>query len=185
MNAMIAAIRTRAQALLLQPKLTWAVIASENHDAQRLLVGWVLPLAAVPAVARLLGGLLFARIPFGRLLSQVIGHYIMDVVAILAIGWFVAWLAPRFEGQNRFDRGLAWAAYAATPSMLAGALLLIPQLAVLQFVGSLYGLYIGYLGLSPMLRSRPDQSWLFLLALVAIGIVAIFALSPILGVLIR
>jgi hypothetical protein len=101
------------------------------------------------------------------------------------VAWLVAWLAPRFSGQNRYERGLAWTAYSATPGLLAGVFQLIPGLGILQLVGQIYGLYLGYLGLAPMLRSRTDQSALFLLAIVAITVVALFAVSPVLKILLR
>lgn len=185
MNALVAAITVRARELMLGPKATWATIAGEAHDAQQLLIGWVLPLAAIPAIARLLNGLLFGQLPFGRTVSQTIGHFILDVGSIVAIAWLVAWLAPRFGGQNRYERGLAWIAYSATPGLLAGVFQLVPGLAVLQLVGQIYGLYLGYLGLAPMLRSRADQSVLFLLACVAITVAAMLLLSPVLKILLR
>jgi len=180
MNSLIAAVTTRARELILRPRATWAAIAGEAHDAPQLLIGWVLPLAAIPAIARLLNGLLFGRIQLGRLVSQTISHFIVDVALIVAIAWLAAWLAPRFGGQNRYERGLAWIAYASTPGLIAGAFQLIPGLGIVQLVGQVYALYLGYLGLAPMLRSRPDQSALFLLAVVAIAVVAMFLLSPVL-----
>jgi hypothetical protein len=185
MNAVAAAIWARARALLLRPQPTWATISAEVHDAQALVIGWVLPLAAVPAVARLIGGLVFGKLRFPRLISQVIGTYVLSVLVILAVAWLVAWLAPRFGGQNRYERGLAWTAYAATPGLLAGVFLLIPGLSFLQAVGGLYGIYIGYLGLPAMMRSRPEQSMLYLLAVVAITVGAMFVLSPVVNLLVR
>jgi hypothetical protein len=185
MNALIGAVAGRARELVVRPQATWATIAGEAHDAQQLLVGWVLPLAAIPAIARLLNGLLFGRLPFGRVVSQTIGHLILDVGMIVAVAWLVAWLAPRFGGQARYERALAWSAYAATPGLLAGVFQLVPGLAVLQLAGQIYGLYLGYLGLAPMLRSRADQSALFLLAIVAVTVVAMVLLSPLLKILLR
>jgi hypothetical protein len=185
MNAVAAAIWARARELILRPQPTWATISSEVHDAQQLVVGWVLPLAAVPAVARLIGGLAFGKLRFPRLLSQVIGSYVLTVLVILAVAWLAAWLAPRFGGQNRYERGLAWTAYAATPGLLAGVFLLIPGLSFLQAVGGLYGVYIAYLGLPAMMRSRPEQSVLYLLAVVAITVAAMFVLSPVVNLLVR
>src|SRR5262245_52602486 len=104
MNALASAIWVRARELILRPQATWATISHEVHDAQQLVVGWVLPLAAIPALAQLIGGLLFTKLRFARLLSHAIGAYILSVVLILAAAWLVAWLAPRFGGQNRYER---------------------------------------------------------------------------------
>jgi hypothetical protein len=185
MNALVMAIWGRARELILRPQQTWSTIAGEAHDAQQLFLGWVLPLAAIPATARLVGGLLFGKLGIGRLLGRVVTNYILSVLVILAVGWLAAWLAPRFGGQNRLERGLAWSAYAATPGLLAGAFLLIPTLSFLSAVGALYGIYLGYLGLAPMLRSRGEQSVIYLLAIVAITVVAMFVISPVLNVLLR
>ena len=180
MNALISAIFPRAKALILAPGPTWTIIAGEAHDLQRLMLSWVLPLAAIPPVAQFLGGLLFGRVPLGRGLSLAIGTYVFEIVMVLAIGWIAAWLAPRFGGENRPERGWAWIAYAFTPSWVAGVLWLIPAIGPLQILASLYGLYVAYLGVVPMLRVRPEQTVMFMVVLVVAGIVAGFALGVVL-----
>lgn len=180
MNALISAIFPRAKALILQPGPTWTMIAGEAQDAQRLLTGWVLPLAAIPPLAQFIGGILFGGLPLARGLSLAIGTYVFEIAMFLAIGWFAAWLAPRFGGDNRLDRGLAWIAYSFTPSWVAGVLWLIPPIGPLQIVASLYGLYVAYLGVVPILRVRPEQAVIFMVAIIAAGIVAGFALGVVL-----
>src|SRR6185503_956259 len=45
----------RAKKILLQPKTEWPVIAAEPHTVQGLYTGYVMILAAIPAVASFIG----------------------------------------------------------------------------------------------------------------------------------
>ena len=49
------ALIERVQSILLKPKQTWPVIAAEGGDAASIYTGYVMILAAIPAVAGFIG----------------------------------------------------------------------------------------------------------------------------------
>src|SRR5262249_61589133 len=57
---------TRAKNICLSPSTEWAVIAEEQTPAASLIAGYVAPLAAIGAVAGIIGGSLVGiSVPFG------------------------------------------------------------------------------------------------------------------------
>ncbi len=54
-------------------------------------------------------------------------------------------------------------AYASTLGLLAGILYIIPPLAILVFLASLYGLYILYLGIPVFMETPEDKRLIYLI----------------------
>ena len=52
----------RIRNLLLHPHQSWSELESEQIPVPRLFTGWILPLAAIPAAASLIGLLLFVHV---------------------------------------------------------------------------------------------------------------------------
>lgn len=52
-------IISRAKAILMSPKTEWLVISTENTSLSEIFKKYVIPMALIPAVASLLGSLLF------------------------------------------------------------------------------------------------------------------------------
>src|SRR5436190_14943719 len=86
-------ILDRAKELILRPVPTWDVIDAEEATIEGLYRGWVIPLAAVPAVSSAVGRLAFGRFQiFGiRFHPSVIGILTQAVVsyALALVGVYV------------------------------------------------------------------------------------------------
>src|SRR5437868_8015748 len=99
----------RAKRIIISPKTEWDVIEGESTPTQQLLVGYVLPLSAVAAIASFIGSALFAgmiggmfgaRVGIGGALLGAVIAVIMAVVSVFVIGFIVDALAPTFGGQK-------------------------------------------------------------------------------------
>jgi Yip1 domain len=166
----------RVKAILLTPKTEWPVIAREPGDVAYLFKNYVAILAAIPAVCGLIGAVI-AGAPIGAALLLAILRYLLTFVIVYVVALIVDALAPTFGSQKSMDNALKLTVYSATPVWVAGIFLLIPSLSFLTFIASLYGLYLMWLGLPPLMKTPEDKSVLYVVAV----FVALIVVSLIIG----
>ena len=112
----------RARAILMTPVAEWDKIDVEPATVQGLYVGYVCLLAAIPAVAGLIGGLVFGHGAFGivyrpSIVTAVIGAvvgYGLALAMVFILGLVVNALAPNFGGQPNQIQAFKVAAYSGT-----------------------------------------------------------------------
>jgi Yip1 domain len=148
----------RVKAILLTPQTEWPVIAREPGDTAALFTRYVAILALIPALAGFIGTSLIGRyVPFfSGLMSAIVG-YVMAFVVTFVVALIVDALAPTFGAQKNFPNALKLTVYSYTPAWLAGIFLLIPGLSFLAILG-LYGLYLLWLGLPPLMLAPRDKA---------------------------
>jgi hypothetical protein len=181
-------IFARVQAILLKPKEEWVKIKDEPTTIKQLFVPYVLILAAIPAVATFLGTVLFVglRIPGGggtwttRAFLYAIFSYILSLVIVYALGFIINALAPNFASTQNLISAMKLAVYSMTPAWIAGIFNLIPALGVLSILGSLYGLYILYLGFATPLMGTPKEK---VTSYTVVSIVVVIVLMVVVGVI--
>jgi len=181
-------IVSRVQAILLKPKEEWVKIKDEPATIQQLFVPYVVILAAIPAVAQFIGTVLFGgfRIPGGggtwtmRAFLYAIFSYILSLVVVYALGFIINALAPNFSSTQNPILAMKLAVYSMTPVWIAGIFNLIPALGVLSILGSLYGLYLLYLGFSIPLMGTPKEK---VPGYVLVSIVVVIVLMVVVGVI--
>jgi hypothetical protein len=181
-------IVSRVQAILLKPKEEWVKIKDEPATIQQLFVPYVVILAAIPAVAQFIGTILFVgfRIPGGggtwtmRALLYAIFSYILSLVVVYALGFIINALAPNFSSTQNPILAMKLAVYSMTPVWIAGIFNLIPALGVLSILGSLYGLYLLYMGFSTPLMGTPKDK---VPGYVVVSIVVVIVLMVVVGVI--
>jgi len=182
----------RARNIIVSPKTEWDAIAVESTPARDLVVGYVLPLAALAAVAGFIGMTLIGQsLPFlgtfrmglGWGLALAIYNIVMAVVFVYVLGFIIDALAPTFNGQKNMAQAIKLAAYSYTPAWLAGILGIIPALGILAIIGALYGLYLLYLGLPRLMKNPPDKSAGYTALVVVCAIVVGFIISVIGGLI--
>lgn len=163
----------RARSLILQPTATWAVIDGEPATVAGLYKGWVMPLAAIPAVCGLIGGLMFSGVlgVTGVIVAAVVS-YLLTLAMVYVLALVIDALAPSFGGQKNPVQAFKVSAYSGTAGWLAGVFQLIPALAFLGLVG-LYSLYLMYRGL-PMLMKVPEDKALGYTALTVLAMIVLF-----------
>ena len=161
----------RIKGILLRPESEWRVIAEEPGDPSDLFTFYVAILALVPALAWLIGasvvGITTAdgtvRMPLIPGLFSAIFGYVVSFVAVGLMALVIEALARVFGGRSDFANALKLAAYSYTPLWLAGIFNLFPGLRFLSVLG-LYGLYLLWTGLPPLMRVTRARGWCVLAA---------------------
>ncbi|HXN15076.1 MAG TPA: Yip1 family protein [Usitatibacter sp.] len=166
----------RAKKLLLQPKQEWQVIAAEPHTVKDLYIGYVMILAAIPAVASFIGLSLIGfgsfRVPIGLGVVHLVLSYVLALASVYVLALLIDALAPSFDGQKDFMQALKVAAFAPTASWLAGIFTIIPALSILTILG-LYSLYLLYTGL-PMLMKAPEAKAIVYTLVVIVAAIVLY-----------
>jgi hypothetical protein len=153
----------RAKNILLQPKAEWGVISAEPHTVQDLYTGYVMILAAIPAVASFIGYSLIGvssfmgtyRWPITNGITHMILQYVLNLGWVYVLALIIDALAPSFGGEKNFMQAIKVSAFSPTAMWLAGIFSIIPILGILGIVG-LYSLYLLYTGL-PILMKTPEE----------------------------
>ncbi len=181
--------------IITKPKQEWEVIATEQPDTMKLIGGYALILALIPALSAFIKygiigmsfmGYTSRSIATGiqtgliQLLSAVIGVYLL--------AWVIDLLAPSFDSQKNFGRSLQLAVYASTPQWVAGILLLLSTtMSMLIMLISLYAIYLLAVGM-PVLKGTPKDKVvgyvaLTIIAMIAIAVVMALVIGGILGLI--
>lgn len=170
----------RVQEILLKPKDTWPVIATEPGDAATLYKDYLIYLALVPAVAGFIGMSLFGiggfgfsiRVPIvSGLISMVVG-YVLSLVAVFVLGLIANALAPTFGGTKDPVSALKLVAYGSTAGFLGGVFSLVPQLSILGLLASLYSVYLIFTGVPVLMKCPHEKAVPYTAVLIVCGIVA-------------
>jgi hypothetical protein len=182
----------RVKNICLTPQTEWSVIAGETTPTATLVTGYVLPLAAIGAVAGFIGGSLvgvtlpFAghyRVPLVNGLSSAIFAVVMAVVGIFVMAFVIDALAPTFGAEKNNAQALKLAAYSYTPAWVASALLVLPALGVLAVLGGLYGLYLLYLGLPALMKAPKEKAAPYTAVIVVCAVVLSIVIATVSGAL--
>jgi hypothetical protein len=145
----------RVKAILVQPKSEWQVIDGEPATVSSIYMGYIVPLALIPAIC---GAVRIARFSPGYGLRYAITYYVIHLISPFVLALIIDALAPNFGGQKNQIQALKVAAYAATPLWISGVFQLIPGLGILTLIGGLYGLYLLYIGLPVLMKSPQDRA---------------------------
>ena len=179
----------RVQAILITPKTEWPVIAAEQETVANLYKNYIFVLAAIPAVAGFIKSSLIGYSAFGftartPIISGIFGMLvqyalILGIVYVLAL--IIDALAPSFGGEKNPVQALKTSAYAYTAGWVASIGVIVPWIGwLIALAGSIYGIYLLFLGLPHTMRNPPDKSVVYTLVIIVIG----FILSLIIGMIV-
>lgn len=139
----------RAKNIIINPKKEWAVIQFESTPSKEVITKYVIPLAAIAAIATFIGYWLigmnagFVKVGgFSWGLSRGISVFIQDVVSVIIAAYVIDALASSFDSEKNIEKSIQLVAYAYTPALVGGFLNILPAIAI---IGSLFGLYGIYL----------------------------------------
>ncbi|WP_439816175.1 Yip1 family protein [Zavarzinia sp. CC-PAN008] len=175
------ALVERVRNILTNPKAEWPIIAGEPRDMAGLYAGYIIPLAAIPTIAGLVGSVVFGGAGLFSALMQAVLGFVLGLVLLYGISLVAGKLAPSFGGVDDHPQALKLIAYAQTPVWLAGIVLLVPMLAVVQLIAVVYYIYLLWVGIPTLLRVPPDRRLPFLLLLFVLVILALFLVGYIVG----
>ncbi len=148
----------RVLRLIVSPEREWEAVADEDPSAARVILGYVVPLSAVPALAWMIGLATFgadlgfrnedvAPLAPGRILHAGVVTLAAAVLSVLALAAAFFLVAPMYEVPRRWGRFLAVAAYGTTPLFVAGVLLVKPGLVIVGLLALLHCCHLYYSGL--------------------------------------
>lgn len=177
---------TRVTNILTKPQQEWEVIAGESATIAGLYTGYVIILAAIPWVASFLKmsfieSLLF-RVPmFTGLIAAVLG-YALGLAGLYVSAFVIDKLAPNFQSRSELIQAFKLVVYASTASWVAGAFNIIPFVGwLLALIGSLYGIYLFYLGLPVMMKTPQDKVVIYMIVCAVIIFVIYIVIAMIVG----
>jgi hypothetical protein len=163
------AIIARVQQILLNPQAAWAQIDAESAGVQSLYFSYIIPLAAIPAIARFLGLLLSG---LGFLLLPAIVSFVFSLGAVYVFALIIDYLAPQFGAQKNFSQAFKVAAYTPTAVWVAGVFNIFPGLGtVVSVIGGLYSLYLLFLGLPTLMKPPSERAATYTLVALVCAIV--------------
>ncbi len=185
--AVSAPARARITNIVTRPKLEWPAIAAEPRDVAGLYRSYIVPLAAVPAVCRLIGmsvvGIAvpfvgYYRVGIATALTQAIVQYVLSLVGVYVAAIVIARLAPSFQSEADAAQATKLVAYSMTPIWVAGVLYLVPALGVLVILAALWSIYVFYVGVAPVMKTPPDKviPYVVVSAVVIVAVYVVIAL---------
>ncbi len=183
---MSATLQQRATAVLTAPQSEWPVIAAESDTLQGLYTRYIMPLAAIGAIATfihlaVLGLPIVGRLgPVSSLVNAIVG-YALQLSSVIISAVIIEKLAPRFKSSGDTLQAVKLVAYASTPVWLAGVFNISLVLTPLILIAALYAVYLFYIGLPHVLRTPPEQVVPFMVVAALVIIVVNVVFSVVVG----
>jgi hypothetical protein len=179
----------RAINILMRPKPEWDVISAEPATVPGLFIGYAAILAALPAIARIVNGIMphcffgvacYTPNPVFAVIGGIVS-YLVSLAGVFVTGLIIDALAPNFGGQKNQIQAMKVAVYSWTAAWLAGFLVIVPFVGVLLALAGLYSLYLLYLGLGQVMKSPADKQVAYSVVVVVIAIVVFLIGGAIVG----
>jgi len=177
----------RVKDIILKPTDTWAQTKTEQTTIRELYTSYAMILAAIPPIASFIGMSLLGysffrfsyRLSFGWGISHAVVSYILSLVGIYVVALIINALAPNFGSQKNMINAMKVAVYSWTPSWIAGILMIIPALAPIAMLLSLYSLYLFYLGLPVLMDTPKDKAMGYCIVTIVVSIVVFILIGVI------
>ena len=177
----------RVPAILLKPKETWPRIAAEPTSPATIYGGYLVFLAAIPAICGFIGWTLVGlgmmgvsfRLPIAIGLVQMVVGYLLSLAIVYVLALIVNAIAPTFGGSKDFVAALKVVAFGGTAGFVGGVFNVLPSLAWLGLVAALYSIYLIYLGLPVLMRCSAEKAGTYTAVVVVCSFVAMLVLAGI------
>jgi hypothetical protein len=173
----------RAKNILLTPKTEWVTIAGESATLPSLLTTYVLPMAAIPAIASVLSGVVVGiGTSMQFIITSALITYASTIISFIVTAYVTDMLANTFKSEKNLDKSAQLVAYSATGSWVASILSIIPFIGWLgSIAGGIYAIYLLYLGVGPVKKTPEDQRAIYVVIIVVVLIVVSMILGSVLG----
>jgi hypothetical protein len=181
----MASLIARVKNLLLSPKTEWDVIGLEQAEPRKVVLGYVAPLAAMPAAAMAIGlsvlGVEVAgeryRAPILIVAASSAAFFLLTIAAVYAFAFVIDWLAPRFGAERNYRQAFKVAAYSITAAMVAGIVTIVPALHVFALLDATYSLYLLFVGAPKLMQLAPENVTNYAIVATASAIVVALAVG--------
>ena len=155
----------RVRKILMEPKLAWQEIKSENTSTSEIVRDYLIYLAAIPPVSYFIGQVLLGRPRLGLLPGILTAGvlYVLLFVAVTIAATVVNAIAPEFQATTDDAKAFKLVTYSCTAPLVATVFFIIPELSVLAVLG-FYGIYILYLGIPELTDCPQDKALAYTVA---------------------
>jgi hypothetical protein len=179
---------TRVINILMRPKVEWEIVATESATTQGLFMGYAAILAAIPAVAQIIHGLMplcflgvcYTPNPIFVVISGVL-YYVGSLGAVFVVGLIIDALAPSFGAVKNPEQAMKVTVYSWTAAWLAGVFIIVPWFGWLLSLSGFYSLYLLYTGLPVLMKSPPDKTLAYTAVSVVCGVVVAIIVGAVVG----
>jgi len=179
----------RAIGIITKPVDEWKKIKGEQSTVVGLFTNYAIILAAIPAIAGLVGWMIVGRsfmgitirIPFMRSFTWAILMYVFSLVGVYLLAMVIDFLAVNFGAKKDIVDSTKIAVYSTTPSWVAGVFYLIPALGMLAMIAGFYSLYLLFLGIKDIKTPPGDKATPYFAVVIIVYIVIAFLISFIVG----
>jgi hypothetical protein len=174
----------RVKKLMLQPKSEWQVIDGETHTVQGLYTGYVMILAAIPAICgfigmSVIGGGLFGRIGIETGVVLLVIQYVAALASVYVLALIIDALAPSFGSTKNFMQALKVAAFVPTASWIGGVFSIIPVLGIIGLLFALYSLYQLFIALPMLMKTPADKAVIYFVVVLIVAIVVYIVIAAV------
>ncbi|MGB8321297.1 MAG: Yip1 family protein [Ignavibacteriaceae bacterium] len=177
----------RAKNILFSPASEWETIKSETVTNNELFTKYAVILAAIPAVAGLIGYSVFGiSFGFGRItlglgttIVWAILTYVLSLVSVYVMGWIIDVLAPSFGSTKDLNASLKVAVFSYTAAWVGGIFHILPYLSFLAALTSIYSLVLLYMGLKRVKTVPEDKMLGYFVVIIVVAIVLYFIIRAI------
>ena len=171
----------RAKNILITPKTEWLVVDTETATPQSILMNYVLPLAIISSLGKILSGLLPSAFLGTYLIWVAVVGFISIIIGFYISVYVIDMLAPSFGSEKNLGKSAQLVAYSNTPVWVAGFLSFIPGIGVLLAIaGWVYSIYLFYNGLGILKRTPEDKKVVYMVVAFIVMIAITFIISAIL-----
>jgi hypothetical protein len=116
-------------------------------------------------------------VPIANAVGFGILYYILWIILVIVFGYVINMLAPSFKSRQDLMQSMKLAAFASTPSLIAGIFNIFPPIALLTLLFALYGIYLLYLGIPIFMETPQDQHIIYLIICIIVLIIFTFIIS--------
>jgi len=174
--------------LLVKPDEQWRSVAELPARSLNILVLYPCIMALLPAVAWYYGTSRVGwtvgdgagiRLTFDSALQLCILFYFAMVGCVVAVGYFIHWMAGTYGAETSFVKGIVVAGLTVTPLFVFGLAGFYPLLWVDMLLGVIavsWSVYLLYLGIPIMMNIPEERGFLFSTAVVGVGLVILVSL---------
>jgi hypothetical protein len=179
----------RAKAMLAAPRAEWPIAAAEPATVGSLYTGYIVWIAALPAIASFIKGSLIGsgvfgvtwRTPIGTGIGAMVLGYLLSLAVAYIMALIINALAGTFNGQKDMVQALKTVAYAWTAYWIAGIAVIIPWIGwLIVLAGGIYSIYLLYLGLPFTMKCPPEKAGGY----TALSVIVAIVLSWVVGLII-
>ena len=169
----------RIKNILMVPKSEFPTLKAEATDVAGLYKEYLLYIAALPAIGTLLSFGAFWGFGYRRKLA-IIG-YVVTLASFYISAFIIDALAQSFNSTKDLTNSLKLVGYASTPSMVGRLFTFLPGIGwLLSLAGSIYSIYLFYLGLPVFMDTPPDKTVIYMIVAFLVSIVVYAVLAALL-----